>query len=207
MRFIAFEGLDGSGKSTLMQGLKAEFEKRGQAFVLTREPGGTPLGDQIRAQLLAVEGDTPTPRTEALLYQAGRAQHVDKLIRPALAAGKWVLSDRFAASSIAFQAKGRAISESEIEWLNNFSTGGLKPDLYVLLDLTVDESMRRLSGRAQEADRFEREAKDFHERVRQAYLSLSARDKDRWLVLSAAEKPAALLQKLMETLKSKTWLV
>jgi len=206
MRFLAFEGLDGSGKSTLIQGVRAELERQGLPFVLTREPGGTPIGDEIRQMLLRTEGDTPTPRAEALLYQAGRAHHVEKLIQPALQRGAWVISDRFAASSLAFQAGGRAISLSDIEWLNQFSTAGLQPDLYILLDLTVAESLRRMSGRAQEADRFEREKSDFHERVRQAYLQLAAKDPARWLVLDAGVAPEQLLMQLLTTLRGKKWL-
>lgn len=204
--FLAFEGLDGSGKSTLINGLKAEFEKRAIAFVITREPGGTLLGDEIRELLLRVKGEAPVPRAEALLYQAGRAQHVECLIRPALAQKKWVFSDRFAASSVAFQGGGREISRAQIDWLNEFSTAGLKPDLYVLLDLTVDESLRRLQGRGQEADRFEREQKEFHEKVRHAYLELAKAQPSAWLVLNAADKPEMLMQKLLQTLREKKWL-
>ncbi|MBX3023207.1 MAG: dTMP kinase [Bdellovibrionales bacterium] len=206
MRFLAFEGLDGSGKSTLMQGLRSEFKKRGLPFVDTREPGGTPLGQQIRQLLLTVEGEAPVPRAEALLYQADRAQNVETLIKPALAKGTWVFSDRHAASSVAFQTGGRALAAAEIEWLNTFSTGGLKPDLYVLLDLTVEESRRRLDGRGQDADRFEREKSDFHERVRGAYLRMAKEEPGLWLVLDASDKPDAMLGKLIEALKKRKWL-
>lgn len=206
MPFLAFEGLDGSGKSTLINGLKSELEKRAVQFVITREPGGSELGDEIRALLLRVKGEAPVPRAEALLYQAGRAQHVERLIRPALAAGKWVLSDRFDASSVAFQGGGREVQRTQIDWLNDFSTGGLKPDLYLLLDLTVEESLRRLQGRAQEADRFEREAKEFHEKVRQKYLQLVAERPEKWLVLSAAHSPVELLKQLLRALQEKKWL-
>src|ERR1044072_576738 len=151
MRFLAFEGLDGSGKSTLMQGLKAEFNRRALAFAVTREPGGTKLGATIRDLVLRVEGEPPVPRAEALLYQADRAQNVETFIKPALARGQWVFSDRFAASSVAFQAGGRSIEAEEIAWLNAFSTAGLQPDLYVLLDLTVEESLKRMNRRG-EAD-------------------------------------------------------
>jgi dTMP kinase len=206
MYFLAFEGLDGAGKSTLMQGLRRELEGRGLGFVLSREPGGTPLGQEIRTLLLRVGGTPPVPRAEALLYQADRAQHVETLIRPALLRGEWVLSDRFAASSVAFQAGGRSLRDEEIAWLNRFSTGGLEPHLYVLLDLTVEESLRRLAGRPQETDRFEREAKDFHERVRQAYLKMAAAAPERWLVLSAAAPAEALLAELLTALKKRKWL-
>ncbi|MGZ3723805.1 MAG: dTMP kinase [Bdellovibrionales bacterium] len=206
MPFLAFEGLDGSGKSTLINGLKSEFEQRKIAFVITREPGGTILGDEIRQMLLRVKGEAPVPRSEALLYQAGRAQHVENLIRPALAEKKWVLSDRFAASSVAFQAGGRAISREQIDWLNDFSTGGLSPDLYVLLDLTVEESLKRLSRRGEETDRFEREAKEFHEKVRHEYLQMAKANPERWLVLLASEPPKILQAKLLQALKDKKWL-
>lgn len=203
-RFLAFEGLDGSGKSTLIKGLERELKAQGQAYVISREPGGTELGTEIRQMLLRVKGDAPVPRSEALLYQADRAQHVEKLIRPSLESGKWVFSDRFAASSIAFQAGGRDISRDQIEWLNHFSTGGLEPDLYVLLDLSVEESLRRLSGRDAEADRFEREAKDFHQRVRNGYLTIAKGE--RWLVLDAAESTGRLLEKLLGALRERRWL-
>lgn len=206
MHFLAFEGLDGAGKSTLMEGLRTQLKARGIPFVFTREPGGTPLGEEIRTLLLKVEGEAPCARAEALLYQAGRAQHVDTLIRPALAAKKWVISDRFAASSVAFQAGGREIGIDSIRWLNTFSTAALEPDLYVLLDLTVEESLRRLQGRDRESDRFERENREFHERVRQSYLKMALEKRDRWLVLSAAETPERLLQQLIQSLQERQWL-
>lgn len=206
MHFLAFEGLDGSGKSTLIHGLKSEFEKQGLAYVITREPGGSSLGTEIRHMLQRNEGEAPVSRAEALLFQADRAQHVEKLIKPALAQKKWVLSDRFAASSLAFQAAGRDIKVEEIEWLNKFSTGGLQPDLYILLDLSVEESLKRMSGRAQEADRFEREGKDFHQKVREAYLRLAKADPARWFVLSASEKPEELFAKLLKELRGRKWL-
>lgn len=207
MRFLAFEGLDGSGKSTLINGLKNEFEARNVQFVITREPGGSALGDEIRQILLRVNGDTPVPRAEALLYQAGRAQHVETLIRPALSAGKWVLCDRFAASSVAFQGGGRDMSREQIHWLNDFSTSSLQPDLYVLLDLSVEESTRRLERRGEDADRFEREAKDFHQRVRDEYLMMAKAAPERWLILSAAEPAKTLCNKLIQNLKDRKWLV
>lgn len=206
-RFLAFEGLDGSGKSTLIKGLESEFKSRGMKYVITREPGGTELGTEIRQMLLRVKGDAPVPRSEALLYQADRAQHVEKIIRPTLAQGSWVFSDRFAASSVAFQAGGRSIRPEEIEWLNRFSTDGLEPDLYVLLDLSVEESARRMGVRGQEADRFEREARDFHQKVREAYLNLAQRDPQRWLILSAEQTPLQLLNLLLARLEENKWLV
>lgn len=206
MHFLAFEGLDGAGKSTLIQGLKAELDKQALPHILTREPGGTGLGNDIRQILLRTRGEVPVPKAEALLYQADRAQHVETVIRPALAAKKWVLSDRFSASSIAFQTGGRALRTEDIEWLNEFSTGHLQPDLYVLLDLSVEESLRRLNGRPQETDRFEREQKDFHQRVREAYLALARAEPKRWLSLPADQGPAVLLSTLLKELRGRKWL-
>ena len=206
MRFLAFEGLDGSGKSTLMTSLKDALGTAGIAHVQTREPGGTALGERIRTLLVGDHDDVPSPRAEALLYQASRAHHVDRLIKPALQRGAWVLSDRFAASSLAFQAGGRDLSRVQIEWLNRFATDDLEPDLYVLLDLTVDESQRRLKGRSERADRFEREAADFHERVRAEYLRLATADPQRWLVVPASLAPAEVMNAVWSNLRERAWL-
>lgn len=206
MPFIAFEGLDGSGKSTLIKGLRQELDHRKTPTILTREPGGTPLGEEIRTLLLRTTGDAPVPRAEALLYQASRAQHVQNVIRPALERNEWVLCDRFTASSLAFQSGGREISSEDIGWLNHFSTGGLEPDLNVLLDLSVDESLKRLASRQQEIDRFEKEEKAFHQKVREAYLKMAAQKPIQWVVLSSTESSEALLLKLMTELKGRRWL-
>lgn len=209
-RFLVFEGLDGSGKSSLMQALEKELESRSISFHRTREPGGSPLGEELRPIILRRESPTPLPRTELLLYEAARAQHVDEIIRPKLKAGAWVLSDRFDASSVAFQAGGRAISEGEVLWLNAFATGGLRPDLTVLLDLTVDEARarrgRRTGGGGEAEDRMESEADAFHERVRTSYLAQAKADSSRWLVLQASHSPAQLLEALLTHLKERKWL-
>lgn len=204
MRFIVFEGLDGSGKSSLMRALEAELEKRSIQFHRTREPGGTPLGDEIRNMILRKEGPAPSPRTELLLYEASRAQHVEQVIRPKLAKGEWVLCDRFAASSVAFQGGGREISEEHVISLNNFATGGLHADLTVLLDLSVEESRKRRQGRGAQTgeseDRIESEADSFHEKVRQSFLKQAKADPQGWLVLDAQLTPEQLFVKLMDAL-------
>lgn len=168
MSFIVFEGLDGSGKSSLMAALEKELVQKSIHFIKTREPGGTPLGDEIRNMILRKEGPAPTARTELLLYEASRSQHVDQVIKPALDKGTWVLCDRFTASSIAFQSGGREISESQVESLNAFATAGVQPALTILLDLSVEESRRRRQGRGQNngeaEDRIESEADSFHEK-------------------------------------------
>ncbi len=207
MKFLVFEGLDGSGKSSLMAALEQELQSRTIQFYRTREPGGTPLGDEIRHMILRKEGPAPTARTELLLYEASRSQHVDQVIRPKLAAGTWVLCDRFTASSVAFQSGGRDISENEVNMLNHFATGGLKPDLTILLDLSVEESRRRRQGRAAAngdgEDRIESEADTFHEKVRQSFLKQAAADSAGWLVLDARQTPEVLYRQLVQALIEK----
>ena len=193
-----------------MQALETELTGQELAFIRTREPGGTPLGDEIRELILRTSGTSPTARTELLLYEASRAQHVDQVIQPAIAKGKWVLCDRFSASSVAFQAGGRQISEEWVENLNQFATDGLQPDLTVLLDLSVEESRRRRNQReshgGSKEDRIESEADHFHERVRQSFLGQAAKNPKNWLVLNAAETPATLLRNLLAELRGRKWL-
>jgi len=207
MKFIVFEGQDGSGKSSLMMALEKELLKRQVVFHRTREPGGTPLGDEIRQIILRPEGPAPVSRTELLLYEASRAQHVEEVIRPHLAQGHWVLCDRFSASSVAFQGGGRDISEKEVHALNDFATGGLKADLTVLLDLSVEESRRRRQGRNQQTgeseDRMESEANSFHEKVRDSFLRQAAQDPQHWLVLNAQDTPQVLFEKLLKELSQR----
>jgi len=210
MPFIVFEGLDGSGKSSLMSALEKELTSHSLQVLRTREPGGSPLGDEIRQMILRPEGPAPTPRTELLLYEASRAQHVDLVIRPAIQQNKWVLCDRFTASSIAFQAGGRKISEEWVERLNEFATDGVMPDMTVLLDLSVEESRRRRNHREQtigsQQDRIESEADSFHERVRQGFLRQAEQQPKKWLILNAGHTPESLLQELILHLRSLKWL-
>lgn len=204
--FLVFEGLDGSGKSSLMKSLQGELVRQGIAFHQTREPGGTLLGEEIRPLILRKDGPTPVPRAELLLYEASRAQHVEETIRPKLRLGHWVLSDRFSASSIAFQAGGRAIDEKDVAWLNDFATSGLTPDLTILMDLPVEEARKRRGHRGDAEDRIESEAEAFHVRVRNSFLSQAAADPDRWLVLSSLLSPADLLDNLLAELRKRKWL-
>lgn len=207
MAFIVFEGLDGAGKSSLIKGLASELTKRKIHHILTREPGGTGLAEHIRELLLNRNQEVPHPRTEALLYQAGRAQHTELVIRPALTKGDWVICDRFTASSIAFQGFGRSLKRDDIEWLNEFSTHSLKPQLTVLLDLSVEKSLERIENRNKnqntESDRFEVEKKDFHQKVRQAFLLQAHENPDAWLILNAEKSPENLKHELLEHLQKK----
>lgn len=190
-----------------MKALELELQKRSVKFIRTREPGGTPLGDEIRNIILRKEGPAPVSRTELLLYEASRAQLVEQVIRPALQNKTWVLCDRFAASSVAFQGGGRGISEQDVHSLNSFATGGLKPDVTVLLDLPVEESRRRRQGRGaasgESEDRIESEADTFHEKVRQSFLKQAAAEPKSWLVLNAEETPQQLFEKLLAALQQR----
>ncbi len=209
MPFIVFEGLDGSGKSSLMDRLERFLKNQNKVVHRTREPGGTNLGDEIRYLILKNEGTPPCSRAELLLYEASRAQHVDEFIKPRLEKKEWVLSDRFAASSIAFQAGGRAISENDVQALNQFATGGLQPDLTILLDIPVEKALERRERREKttgvQADRIEKEAFDFHERVRQSFLKQAQADKSRWIVLNAEKTLEQLMLELTYELKEKGW--
>jgi dTMP kinase len=210
MAFLVFEGLDGSGKSSLIAALETELNQRGLAFVRTREPGGTELSEEIRNLILRTQGQSPTPRTELLLYEASRSQHVDLVIRPAIEAKKWILCDRFTASSVAFQAGGRAIQEKDVVTLNEFATAGLCPNLTVLIDVPVEISMSRIQSRSAktgaEVDRIELEKIDFHQRVRASFLQQAAADPQKWLVLSGELPPEELKKRLLQHLRELGWL-
>lgn len=208
--FLVFEGLDGSGKSTLIQGLSAELKRRGQDFVVTREPGGTPLAEDIRKLLLRTENEVPVAEAELLLYAASRAQHVARVIRPALDRGEWVLCDRFTASSVAFQCFARGLSRETVDWLNHFAVQGNWPNLTILLDLDVRESRRRQGRRSEsgsEADRMEREAEEFHESVRAGYLAQAKEQPQDWFVVDANLPPEEIQAEVIRKLESSGWLV
>lgn len=206
--FLSFEGLDGAGKSTLIAGIRDAFlavEKDPARVIVTREPGGTPLAEKIRHLILKTEGEPPTPEAEILLYEASRAQHVAKVIAPAIKSGKIVLSDRFSESTIAFQCYGRGISQPEVEKLNRYAEQGTRPDLVILLDLTVEESRKRQKNR-QAADRIELEADAFHERVRRGFLDQAKAEPSRWLVLNAGLRQEELLSTATQELRQRGWL-
>jgi dTMP kinase len=157
--------------------------------VVTREPGATDVGARIRSMVLSNGEDSPSPRAEALLYAADRAHHVATVVRPALARGAVVISDRYVDSSLAYQGAGRTLPVQEISWLSSWATGGLKPDLVVLLDVDPSVGLSRVGSRGLGTDRLESESRSFHERVRYAFLDLAAADPKRYLVLDAA-RPA-----------------
>jgi dTMP kinase len=182
--FVVFEGGDGSGKTTQIRLLRSAVERAGHEVLITREPGGTDLGERIRTVLLATASAAMSDRTEALLYAAARAQHVDEVIRPALEAGTVVLSDRYLDSSVVYQGAGRGLGEEQVAELNRWGTRGLVPDLTVLLDVDPATGLRRateLDG----PDRLEGAGTDFHRQVRVAYRRLAESDPGRYLVLDA----------------------
>jgi dTMP kinase len=190
--FIAFEGGEGAGKSTQSKLIATWLLERGYEVVTTREPGATPIGRQLRHLLLDPENGELAPRAEALLYAADRAQHVATVIRPALARGAVVVSDRYVDSSLAYQGVGRALSTAEIDRLSQFATSGLRPDLTVLLDVRVSEGLARTSQRDAVPDRLEAESTAFHERVRAAFRELAEAGADRYLVIDAGLSPEAI---------------
>lgn len=207
MAFIVFEGLDGAGKSTLIEALKEQLDLNKLDYIMTREPGGTPLAEELREIIIRDADETPVARAEILLYEAVRAQHVDMKIKPALLKKQWVICDRFTASTYAFQKGGRDLPNEQIHWLNNFATEGLEPDMNVLLDLPVEVSKARMENRVNETgidkDRFEKEESDFHTRVRNAYLELSDQNKEKWIVLNATLSREELKKQFVSELKSR----
>jgi dTMP kinase len=188
--FITLEGPEGAGKTTQVKLLSKQLEILGVPHVITRDPGGTPLGKQIRRILLNPENPVQ-PVTELLLYQADRAQHIAEVIRPSLEAGKLVICDRFIDSTMAYQGYGRGIDFALIRQLNQIATGGLTPDLTILFDIESSDGLARLHPGGH--DRLEREALAFHLKVRQGYLELAKAEPERWKILDAT-KPLSMAQ-------------
>lgn len=189
--FITFEGIEGSGKTTQIRLLNERMTKQGHQVVVTREPGGCPIADRIRSILLDPENSALVPRAELLLYAAARAQHVSEIIRPALQAGSTVLCDRFTDATLAYQGYGRRLDHGLIKQLNQLASEEIQPDLTLLLDLPVEQGLGRALQRevlAQDSTegRFEREAVEFHQRVRSGYRTLADQDPERYRIIDAA---------------------
>ncbi len=199
--FITLEGPEGSGKSTQARLLAERIRQEGMPVLCTREPGGTRTGEVIRELLQHDKADEPlTPETETLLFLASRAQLVRQVIEPALESGTWVISDRFLDSTTAYQGYGRGFGAERIMMLNEFAVGRSIPDLTVLLDLEVGAGFGRLSERNARTgsahDRLEREAREFHERVRSGYLDLARKMPDRIRVVDAGQSPETVAQSI-----------
>ncbi|NDJ86765.1 MAG: dTMP kinase [Chloroflexi bacterium] len=193
--FISFEGLDGSGKTTQLHLLVDHLEANGYRTVVTREPGGTVIGDKIRDILHDLNHTEMDPRTELLLYTASRAQLVAQIIRPALEAGAIVLSDRFADSTLAYQGYGHGLDLDTLGFILGFATSGLKPDVTVYLDIDPKAGLeRRLQGarNGEEWNRLDAQKIDFHQRVYEGYQALIAAEPDRWLVIDATDSIEAV---------------
>ena len=197
--FITFEGIDGCGKSTQLRLLAAELRVRGVQVVTTREPGGTPLGQKLRAALLDVQ-EQVDPLAELLVFAADRAQHVRKHLQPALAANQIVLSDRYADATVAYQGAGRGFDSKLIQEIVDLATGGLKPDLTLLFDLSIAESAVRTRRRVENkrTDRIDIEDSAFHARVRDRYLEIARAEPDRFRLIDARGAVNESHQRVME---------
>ncbi|HEY6330877.1 MAG TPA: dTMP kinase [Blastocatellia bacterium] len=210
--FITFEGIDGSGKSSHLKRAAAALTGLGHEPVVTREPGGTPIGEQIRALLLSRDSREISPESETILYASDRAEHVRKVVLPALAAGRFVLCDRYVDSTVAFQGYGRGIDFTLICDLNRIATGGLVPDLTILLDVDPAVARQRLEARAapgsakKPADRFDDEDHDFHSRVRAGYFKLAESTPDRIRVVNTSVGVDEAHDRVMQIIFEKTGL-
>lgn len=199
--FITFEGGEGVGKTTQIELLKIALEADGRTVVVTREPGGTPIAERIRDVVLDSANAGMVPMAELMLYEAARAQHVEELIRPALERGDVVLCDRFSDSTTAYQGAGRSLDEADLEALHALATGGLGPDLTILLDLSPTTGLERANSRG-EADRIESESLKFHERVREGFLELAQKFPERLRVVDATRAVDAISAEVLELVRA-----
>ena len=196
-RFITFEGIEGCGKTTQIDLLRRYLEEAGRSVRVTREPGGTKIGEAIRGILLDPEHSAMCSPAELLLYAASRAQHVHEVIRPAMEAGTDVLCDRFADSTAAYQGAGRGLDEAALHQLHAFGAGGLAPDLTVLIDLPVEEGLRRARGRGR-SDRIEQESLAFHGRVREGFLRLADMEPGRIKIVDGMQSIEAIAEAIRD---------
>ena len=187
--FITFEGTDGAGKTTQIQRLSTDLRRTGYDVCLTREPGGTPISEQIRDMLLNPDHGEMAATTELLLYAASRAQHVSEVIRPALEVGKIVISSRFADAMVVYQGYGRGLDLERIHHLNRIATDGLTPDVTFVLDLPVEIGLQRVQNSRDSLDRLEREKIEFHRRLRDGYQTLAKQEPQRLKIIDAQVGP------------------
>ena len=195
--FITLEGPEGAGKSTQLPRLCTWLEGQGRPVVATRNPGGTAIGRQIRQVLLDPANKAMVPMAELMLYAADRAQHVEEVVRPALASGAVVLCDRFGDSTLAYQGYGRGLDLTLLRALNEMASGGLRPDLTLLLDLPSEVGLARVAA-SRAIDRLEDEAIAFHHRLREGYRALAAEEPDRFVVVDATQDPERVQAQLQE---------
>ena len=201
---ITFEGIEGCGKTTQIAHLSSYLQKIHRSFLLTREPGGTELGERIRQVLLSAENVAIEPMAELYLYAAARVQHIRQVILPALQAGKIVLCDRFADATFAYQGYGRRLNGAWIEKIHTSTMDNITPDVTFLLDLPVEEGLqravKRMAKQAVKEDRFEKEALDFHRRVREGYLVLARREPERIIILDGMKDEQTLHREIISLL-------
>jgi dTMP kinase len=200
-RFITIEGTEGVGKTTNIAFIKQWLDDNKISFVSTREPGGTPLAEEIRQLLLSNREEQVCSKAELLMMFAGRAQHIDKVIEPELENGHWVLCDRFTDATYAYQGAGREMGDELIASLETMVQGGMRPDLTLLLDVPVELGLERASKRSQ-PDRFELEKTDFFNRVRQAYLTMAKNNPQRYKIIDAAQALEDVQQQIFNTLNN-----
>jgi dTMP kinase len=205
-RFLTVEGIEGVGKSTQVGRLVAALAARGIDVLGTREPGGTPLAERIRALLLDRGDETVPPTAELLLMFAARALHLQHVIEPALRGGRWVVCDRFTDATYAYQGGGRGLDESAIGQLEELVQGTRRPDLTLLLDLPVERALARTRDRRGGPDRFESERVEFFERVRAAYLARAAADGRRIAVIDAGGTPDEVARALLAAIEARSWI-
>ena len=197
--FITFEGTDGCGKTTQIEMLKDYFEKQGRTVLLTREPGAKGLGTKLREILLNYDGEV-SPVCESFLFLADRAQHVDTIIKPAVARGEIVLCDRHTDSTVAYQGYGRELDIEQINMLNNIATSGLKPDLTFIFDIDIDTAQKRVG---KNKDRMESAGIEFFKRVRNGYLEIAKQEPERVKVLDGSKSIETIHNELLEILQTK----
>jgi dTMP kinase len=200
-RFITLEGSEGVGKTTNLEHIKTLLTEQGIDFVVTREPGGTELGEQLRELLLGHKHDGMADETELLMMFASRAEHLDKVIKPALEKGQWVLCDRFTDATYAYQGGGRGIDFKRIEILEDYVQGSCRPDLTLLLDAPIEVGRERANKRSA-PDRFEKEQVDFFNKVRDAYLKRATNDPERMKIIDAALELEAVKAQITAQIKT-----
>ena len=204
-KFITFEGCDGCGKTTVLKLVSEELSKRKVDFLLTREPGGSKIAEQIRNIILDKKNIEEDSRTEALLYAASRRQHLTDVVLPALKQGKLVLSDRYIDSSLAYQGYARGIGIKEVMSINAFAINGLMPDVTFFLDLTPEEGLKRIASRSRESDRLDKEKLAFHQKVYEGYKIIIREDPKRFVIIDARKTPdeetKEIVDKIMEIIK------
>lgn len=196
-KFLSIEGIEGAGKSTQLRFIEQYLTQQGLSVVVTREPGGTPLGEQIREVLLTPRPSGMSVDAELLLMFAARAEHVQQKIVPALARGEWVLTDRFVDASFAYQGAGRQIAEKRIQQLADWTLQGVKTDMTFLFDVPVETGQKRVMQRGKQKDRFEQEKTDFFEMVRSCYLKRAAAEPQRLKIIDANQSIERIQQQLM----------